>query len=307
MTDAHRVVLAGNNQAAVYVLDLPLERLAPAAILAIAPPATSATWQVSLDEEARARDVHVIAAEDVNDDATVQEVREHQAGLLLSVFYTQMFRPAFLAAVDGPALNFHPSLLPRHRGHAPLIWAIADGDTVTGLSVHHIDHAVDTGRLVARLPLPIHPDDTGFELHRKMALLVRAAAAHLLRLWLRGVPIPEGGEQSGEPTLHRRSDPALNHVDWTQPRARIRDVVRALAPPLPGAFARYRGMDVILGEVEFADAQTVGHPPGMVEHDSDAYPLVCAGDGLLRLTSVVRDGEVVDSRVLALERGALLR
>ena len=90
------------------------------------------------------------------------------------MYYTQLFR-ALLDAMRGRyALNFHPSLLPRHRGVAPLIWAIAEGDAKAGLTVHHIDADVDAGRIVMQRPLPIHRDDTGFSLHMKTAKLVRA-------------------------------------------------------------------------------------------------------------------------------------
>src|SRR5262245_60949870 len=128
-----RPVLAGNNEAAVLVLDLLLEEWAPADVLVIAPPGGAKHgWQPSLALHAAEHDVRVLEPEKVNDDEVVDELRRHGSDLLLSVYYTQLFRAPFLEAVDGPAVNFHPSLLPRHRGTAPLFWAIADGDEVDG-------------------------------------------------------------------------------------------------------------------------------------------------------------------------------
>src|SRR4051812_43702239 len=152
-----RVVLAGNNEAACLVLDLLVETLAPENILVIAPPGgVHHGWQPSLAAAAAERGVPTVAPADVNDPETVERVRAHGAGLLLSIYYTQIFRGPLLEAVAGPSVNFHPSLLPLHRGVAPLIWSLIEGDTKTGVTAHHIDATIDTGAILLQRSLPIH-------------------------------------------------------------------------------------------------------------------------------------------------------
>jgi methionyl-tRNA formyltransferase len=267
----------------------------PEAILVVAPPtAARGGWQEALASAARAAGAPTLEPENVNNAEVVAAIAAHHADLLLSVYYTQLFSDELRAAVEGPALNFHPSLLPRHRGTAPVIWAIVEGDAVTGLSVHHIDSGIDTGRLVCQRSLPIHPLDTGFQLHMKLALLARGVAAEILRYYLRGEGIPNGHEQTGETTVHTSRDPRVNHLDWTTSRERVRNIVRALAPPLPGAFVEVGGRRLILAEVEPASA--AGAPPrlpGMVETDAEGQALVWAADGALRISSVVADGQRV--------------
>jgi methionyl-tRNA formyltransferase len=309
LNDGHRVVLAGNNAAAVGVLDLLLETLPARAILTVAPPVVSGSdWQTSLSDASAERGVECITPRDVNDDQTLARVKEHGARLLLSIYYTQLFRAALLAAIDGPTLNFHPSLLPRHRGHAPLIWAIAEGDSVTGLSVHHIDAGIDTGALVSQRSIPIHPLETGYELHRKMRFLVKATAADLLRRWLADKPLPVAAEQTGVVSVHTRRDPQLNHLAWDQPRERIRNIVRALAPPLPGAFVVYEGREITLVDVEAVpEVAVTTRTAGMLEQDFDGYPIVWALDGPLRIRAAMLEGDLVDARDLSLLTGAVLR
>lgn len=295
-------MLAGNNTAAVLVLDLLLERLPPLDVLVLAPPgAARPGWQESLSDAAHVRGVEALVPDDVNDRGIVDAIAAHGADLLLSVYYTQIFRTDLLDAVAGPALNFHPSLLPRHRGHAPVVWAIAEGDSVTGLSVHHLDRGIDTGPLVYRRSLPIHPLDTGFELHRKMNQLVRATAADLLRQYFAGSPIATGEDQTGPASSHSRRDPQLNHLDWSLPADRVRNIVRALAPPLPGAFVRFGETTIVLAEVEQVGASTdVSRATGMVEFDSDGTPVVWAGNGPVRLCAFVgSNGDVRPGRELA--------
>lgn len=248
---ASRIVLAGNAAPGVRALDLLLEVVSPGNLLVIAPPRDSPPcWQESLADAAVERGVALLTPADVNDSYIVAAVRDHRPALLLSVHYTQLFRAPLLAAIDGPAINLHPSLLPRHRGASPLTWAIAEGDRRTGLSVHYIDAGVDTGPIIRQYPIPIHPDDTGYMLHLKMARLAAAAVADLLRHGAAHGELPLGKPQAPGGSVHRKRDGTLNALDLAQPAERVRNVVRALAPPLPGAYVSIDGEPVTLVRVE---------------------------------------------------------
>jgi methionyl-tRNA formyltransferase len=299
-----RVVLAGNNLAAGYVLDLLLEVCDPSDVLAIAPkPERVAAWQVSLQTAAQDAGVECLAPSDVNTPEVVERIRGHEPSLFLSIYYTQIFSTTMLRAVGCPLLNFHPSLLPRHRGTAPLIWAIVDGDSVTGVTVHHLDEGVDTGCVVLQHPLPIHPDDTGYELHLKMAKLVRSTAAGIIRGWGSGTPVPVGRLQAGEASYHSSRDPNVNHLDWSLGRRRLRDTVRALAPPLPGAYANIDDQPLVIVRLEPIDSTgRQPKPPGMLDIVAGGMPIVWASDGAMRIESFVHDGQIRPGRELVARR-----
>ena len=229
-----RIVLAGNNLAAVYALDIILDALAPEAVLVLAPTrAGRPDWQTSLADHARTRGVATLTPDDVNapevlSGRRVPRARPPPLRLLHAALSSAARRHA-----RPPALNFHPSLLPRHRGVAPLIWAIAEGDAKAGLTVHHIDADVDAGRIVMQRPLPIHRDDTGYSLHMKMAKLVRALTAELLRAYLESGAVTDGVEQEGEASYHSYGDPVaephrLARAARARPQRRAR--ARAAAP-----------------------------------------------------------------------------
>jgi methionyl-tRNA formyltransferase len=279
-----RVVLAGNNEAGCLVLDLLLEALSPADVLVVAPPGgVHHGWQPSLAAAAAESGVTAIAPADVNAPETVERVRAHGAGLLLSIYYTQIFRAELLDAVAGPAINFHPSLLPRHRGVAPLVWSLVEGDTATGVTAHHIDATIDTGAVLLQRPLPIHPADTGYDLHRKAARLVAAVAAELLREWLATGELPAGAPQTGTGSYHSLRDPQVNRLQFDQPAERVRNIVRALAPPLPGAWCEIGGRRLTFERVSHAAPQARSKPPGMLERLPDGGWAVWAQDGPLRI------------------------
>jgi methionyl-tRNA formyltransferase len=302
-----KAILAGNNLAALHALDLLLEVLEHDAVMVIAPPPSSSPeWHVSLEEHTRAREVRVLTPQEVNAPTVLDEVVAFEPDLLLSVYYTQLFDTRFLQAAPRHVLNVHPSLLPRHRGTAPIIWAIAEGDRQTGLTIHRVDAGVDTGRIVLQRFLPIHRDDTGYDLHLKMANLVRASVGDLVRRHVVGAqPLPEGLEQIGAATVHTSKDPRLNRISWEWDRERVRNVVRALAPPLPGAYALVNGEPLVIGRVEPADDVHSGsdRAPGMVDLRAGELPVVWAGDGPLRIHTFVDAGALVGGSELASRLG----
>ena len=293
---ADRLVLAGNNTAAVYVLDLLLEWVGPKDILIVAPPDTDIPdWQRSLGGHARGRGVECLQPDDVNDPGVLARIDEHDPSLLLSIYYTQLFSSELLAHIRGASLNFHPSLLPRHRGVAPLIWSIADGDQVTGVSVHLIDAGIDTGDLLLQYPLPIHPEDTGFTLHRKAAKLVRGAAAELIRRLASDRGLPPAFPQAGDASYHGRRDPGLNRIDWSWPRERVRNVVRALAPPLPGAHAMVGDEQLVICRLEIpVSSPARSQPPRTLERGKEmGSTQVWASDGPMLITDALFRGKRV--------------
>jgi methionyl-tRNA formyltransferase len=286
-------LLAGNSLAGCAVLDLLLEVWPPGDVLVVAPPpGSTAAWHPSLADHARGLGVDVIEPARVNDDSVVDRVVAHDTDLLLSVYYTQIFHPRLLASVDGPALNFHPARLPRHRGTAPLIWAIVEGDAVTGVSVHDLTEGIDTGDLRYLAPLPIHPDDTGHSLHLKAARLVSFLAADIIRRLTDGRGLPDPVEQRGEATYHSLRDPHVNHIDWNWTVRRVRDVVRALAPPLPGAYAELDGRRLTLCSAAVVPVlPALSHPPGVLEVSPvDGRVQVWAADGPIVVGQAVFDG-----------------
>lgn len=289
-----RAILAGSNRAAVLVLGQLLSVVAAEDVLVIAPPQPVHFWHESLVDAAATSGVEVISPLDVNDPSIVRRIADHECDLFLSVYFHQIFNGELLDSVRGSALNVHPSLLPRHRGVAPLIWAIADGDPVAGVTIHHMTAALDAGPVVWQKPLPIAEMDTGFTLHQKAADLVSEGVGEILGPWAAGSGVPVGRPQEGHASYHRYSDPPLNHIDWAWTATRIRNVVRALAPPLPGAHVLVGQERVVFAEVEVIESAAAGaRLPGSLEIDPDGYPVVGAADGAVRVLTFLHQGELV--------------
>lgn len=170
------------------------------------------------------------------DEATGAFLTERAPDLLWITDYRYLLPMEAVAAAPLGAVNLHPSLLPRYRGRAPINWAILHGERTLGLTAHIVDAGTDTGPILGqrRYTLAEH-EDVGDALRKLMPLY-----ASLTRQVVRGLL---NGSASARPQAHHlatqfpRRRPRDGRIDWTQPGRRVRDLVRAVARPYPGAFS----------------------------------------------------------------------
>lgn len=169
------------------------------------------------------------------------------------------------AVLDLPrfgCVNVHGSLLPRHRGAAPIAAAILAGDAETGVSIMLMDAGVDTGPVLSAAALPIAPDDTTGTLTPKLAALGADLLAATLPRWLRGELTPQPQPAEGA-TFAPRMDKAAGAIDWTEPAWLIERRVRAYQP-WPGAYTTWQGqtLKVLRAELRGQEAGVRGQASG---------------------------------------------
>ncbi len=170
----------------------------------------------------------------VNDAAWVARIRDLAPDFLFSFYYRQMLGAPLLALPRHGALNMHGSLLPRYRGRAPVNWAVLHGERETGATLHHMAEKPDAGDMVAQTAVPILPDDTAREVFDKVTVAAELTLDRVLPALLAGtaprVPLDlAAGSYFGGRTAED------GRIDWMQPAAAIHNLVRAVAPPYPGA------------------------------------------------------------------------
>jgi methionyl-tRNA formyltransferase len=139
-------------------------------------------------------------------------------------------------------INLHASLLPKYRGAAPIQWAIAQGETITGVTTMKIDAGLDTGDILLQEKIPIAPDDTAETVAPKLA----AVGANLIVATLHGMqagnisPLPQDHTQSTLAPILRKED---GHIDFSRPAPEILNRMRGFQP-WPGAYSKYRGKNL---------------------------------------------------------------
>jgi methionyl-tRNA formyltransferase len=197
-------------------------------------------WFGSVRQLAAERGLRVETPDDPNTIEWIAEGRRARPDFVFSFYYRHMLSGAWLALPAHGALNMHGSLLPKYRGRAPVHWAIIHGETLTGASLHYMLEKPDAGALVDQQPVPILENDTALVVSMKVA----EAAQRVLR---RSLPKLIAGNATAraldlaQGSYFGRRRPEDGRIDWHAGARTIHDLVRAVAPPFPGAFTEVDG------------------------------------------------------------------
>jgi len=172
-------------------------------------------------------------------EAVLAELRALEPALIVLVDYGRIIPAAVLEMPRHGALNIHPSLLPRHRGAAPVQGAILAGDAVTGVTLMCMDEGLDTGPFVAQVKLPLEGDELGSALEERLADMGAELLIDSLPGWLEGTLAARSQPEAGV-TLTRPLRREDGRLDPERPARELERQVRAYQP-WPGAFLEIEG------------------------------------------------------------------
>ena len=166
---------------------------------------------------------------------------------IFSFYYRHMIPAQLLACAKIAALNMHGSLLPKYRGRAPVNWAILHGETQTGATLHVMELKPDAGDIVGQVVVSIGPDETATEVFGKVSTAAVELIQQVLPELMQGkVPRTPNDLQKGSYFGGRK--PADGQIHWHQTALQIHNLVRAVAPPYPGAFTEHDGTAMIVAK-----------------------------------------------------------
>jgi methionyl-tRNA formyltransferase len=252
-------------------------------------PSPDRSGQCRFDDLAERLGARLIESEDVNDAATTRAVSEVSPDAIFVVGWSQLVREELIALAPQGVFGMHPTLLPRHRGRAPIPWAILAGLATTGVTLFEIvDPTADSGPIVGQVEVPIHPDDTASTLYKRLSDahedLIRECVPALIR-----------GEAPRSPQDERRASawpkrtPGDGIIDWYTRAPYLYDWVRAQTRPYPGAFTFLQDTRVVVWRAS-AVAETPPGAAGEVVEEREAGVVVACGEGGLLLEEVQPEG-----------------
>jgi methionyl-tRNA formyltransferase len=255
-------------------------------------------WFGSVARTARDYDLPVITPEDAQHPQLLRQVQELAPDFVFSFYYRALLPAPLLACARRGALNMHGSLLPKYRGRAPLNWAILKGERETGATLHYMNERADAGDIVDQQAVPILPDDDARTVFTKVMVAAEMVLARSLAGLIAGTA-PRLPQRELGPYFGRRG-PEDGRINWQHSAADIHNLVRAVAPPYPGAFADIAGERWWIHRTRVMEA--TGSPSGDVRlfgRDGRCY-VACADGGVLRVEAAVRATGPVDLAALSL-------
>jgi len=197
-------------------------------------------WFASVAETASDYGLDFQAPADANSAALAHRVSELQPDFVFSFYYRSILGAPLLRAARRGALNMHGSLLPRYRGRAPVNWAILRGERECGATLHYMVERVDAGDIVDSQAVPILLDDDAREVYAKVTLAAETVLVRSLPALIAGTA-PRRPQPILPGEYFGRRRPEDGRIDWSRPALEIHNLVRAVAPPFPGAFGAVGG------------------------------------------------------------------
>lgn len=257
---------------------------------------TENIWFCSVVELAGRHKIPVITPDNPNQ----ADVIAHIAGLnpqwFFSFYYRHMLSPELLEIPPRGAYNLHGSLLPKYRGRAPVNWAVLHGEAVTGVSLHQMVEKPDAGTLIDQEAVAILPNDTAHDVFLKLTPAAETLLTRCLPLLLVGqikakpLDLAQGSYFGGRRPEHGR-------IDWRQSAWAIHNLVRAVAPPYPGAFFDSNGKRFfLLGS--FYNREAAVNPGKICLYWADGHFYAdCIDNKRFRIEQLSCDGILLDQAV----------
>lgn len=234
-----RILLIGQAAFGVKVLERLLERNENI-VGVYAPPDKPGGRTDPLKDAAISKNIDVFQPKTYKDDAVFAEYTALNPDLTVMAFVTDIIPERFFDVPTYGTINYHPSLLPRHRGASAINWAVIMGDSKTGLSIFWPDGGIDTGLILLQKEVNIGPDDTTGSVYFNYLFPMGVDAILESIELVKAGNAPKIPQEEAGATYEPPCDDRVAGIDWNKPADELYNLVRG-CDPQPGAFALLKG------------------------------------------------------------------
>jgi methionyl-tRNA formyltransferase len=255
-------------------------------------------WYANVAATAQDYGLTVIAPAEANSLELERTLSEIRPDFIFSFYYRSLLGAPLLRAARLGALNMHGSLLPKFRGRAPVNWAILKGERETGATLHYMLERADAGDIVDQLAVPILEDDEAREVFAKVTVAAETILARSLPALIEG-RAPRRPQPLEPQQYFGRRRPEDGRIDWRWPARQIHDLVRAVAPPFPGAFAQVGAQRWQIHRTRLTGERAAhGTVPRLYAEQGECR-IVCGDGAILRLLAAADARGALDLQTLA--------
>ena len=257
-------------------------------------------WFDSVQRVAQEYGLPVITPDNANTPEVERTVTELRPDFVFSFYYRSMIGAPILNAARLGALNIHGSMLPNYRGRAPVNWAILHGARESGATLHYMVARADAGDIVDQLAVPILENDAAREVFNKVTVAAEIILARSLPGLIAGTA-PRLPQRLEEGKYYGRRRPEDGRIDWSAGARDIHNLVRAVAPPFPGAFSQIDGQRWMIHRTR-VEPRTIepSERARLFGADGRCYVACCDG-GVLQILAAVNDAGQINLAEVARE------
>jgi len=253
-------------------------------------------WFRRVADTAAELQVPFVYADDANDGALAARVAAARPDLIFSFYFRAMIPLPLLALAKAGAFNMHGSLLPLYRGRAPVNWAVLQGATQTGATLHEMVAKPDAGAIVDSSAVPILPDDTAAQVFDKVTVAAEQVLWRSLPAILAG-RAPRRANDLAAGSYFGARTPEDGRIDWSQPAQRVYNLIRAVAPPFPGAFTDVGGTRLMVARARLRRGTVSASTPGL-QIERERVVGVCGDGGVIDVHELRRGADAIDVATL---------
>ncbi len=253
-----RIVLIGQAPFGAKVLETLVEK-GENIVAVYVPPDRPGGRQDPLKEAALSEDIQIFQPATYRDDQVFETYKILKPDLTVMAFVTDIIPARYFEFPTQGTINYHPSILPRHRGGSAINWAVIMGDKKTGLSIFWPDGGIDTGPILLQKEVAIGPDDTTGSIYFNHLFSMGVDAIMESISMIKQGNAPKLIQDEGAATSEPLCNDAVAAIDWNRPAGEIHNLIRG-CDPQPGAFVTQNGE-----KLRF-------YGPRLVEEQSDVTP-----------------------------------
>ena len=255
-------------------------------------------WWHSCAELAERHQVPVYFADKI-DDQWIARIAAMNPAVIYSFFYRNLLPQRLLDCAPLGAFNVHGALLPKYRGRASVNWVLVNGESETGVTLHHMVARADAGDIVGQRAVTIDDSDTALSLYRKLVPLGADLIREFHPLIAAGCA-PRRAQDIAAGSYFGRRTPADGRIDWRWPARRICNLVRAVTHPYPGAWCKFDERKLLVWQAKIAsESAKVGEPGEVIAEDAGGALEVAAGEGsVLLLRAQFEGGAEHEARIV---------
>ncbi len=296
-----RILLIGQAAFGAKVLEALLEKREKI-VGVYTPPDKQGHRPDPLKEMAVLKGIPVFQPKTYKDDRVFAEYKELKPDLTVMAFVTDIIPARFFDVPLYRAINYHPSLLPRHRGASAINWAVIMGDTRTGLTIFWPDGGIDTGPILLEEEIDIGPEDTTGSIYFDHLLPMGVEAILKSIVLIKEGKAPRIPQDESRATYEPPCNDRVAGIDWGKPAKEVHNLVRG-CDPQPGAYTLVKGE-----KVRFYGPRLIGEPAGeepgtVLQIDDQGVHVAVSGGRLIISRAKTGQGQKVPAADFAAERG----